>query len=150
MKRVDALQLIERGPLFEQTRLFEFGATFDCAPADLGEAAIRRIVGRASAGWWTCNLADNALTWTTGVYDIFGFEQGSVVTRNEAVRRYDEASGAAMERLRNHAIQKGCGFILDAKIRPASGGHERWMRLVAAPLIRDGQAVSLHGFKLTL
>mgnify|MGYP006188323681 CR=1 FL=1 len=29
-------------------------------------------------GLWHCNLADNSISWTQGVYDIFGLEPGSM------------------------------------------------------------------------
>jgi hypothetical protein len=56
-----------------------------------------------------------------------------------------------MERLRRHAIDHSAGFILDAKIRPASGdGRDRWMRLIGSPLCENGRTVGLYGLKLAL
>lgn len=95
-----------------------------------------------------CDLTDNSLTWTTGVYEIFGLPPDSHVSRDEAVGLYWERSRAIMERLRGFAIGHGTGFIMDAEIRPANGEPARWMRLIGAPLIEDGEPVSLHGLKL--
>jgi hypothetical protein len=53
-----------------------------------------------------------------------------------------------MERLRAHAIDHHTGFIMDAKIRPASGERQRWMRLIGAPLAEDGRTAGLYGLKL--
>jgi hypothetical protein len=142
---------LDRGwPIHEPLRQFELGRTFDCGQGELVDFAVRQALGQRRAGWWECELADSSLTWTAGVYDIFGLPQGARVTRDEAVALYCEQSRAAMERLRSYAIAHGQGFVLDARIRPASGGAERWMRLIGAPSLEDGRAMRLHGLKLWL
>jgi PAS domain-containing protein len=142
---------LHRGwPLHERRGQFELGCTFDSGEGELVEFAVREALGQRRAGWWECELADNSLTWTSGVYDIFGLPQGARVTRDEAVALYFEESRAAMERLRSYAIAQGQGFVLDAQIRPAGGGAERWMRLIGAPSSEDGNAARLHGLKLWL
>jgi hypothetical protein len=149
-EQIDPAPLFEKGPLFERSRLFELGRAFDPASADLASVAIHRVLGRTDAGWWECELPANSLSWTTGVYDIFGLPRAARVTRAEAVGFYAEESRAVMERLRGYAIDHGTGFILDARIRPATGPAERWMRLVGAPLVEDGRTIGLHGLKLVL
>jgi PAS domain-containing protein len=142
---------LNRGwPLFEAPRRFEFGSIFDCTHADLTDFAVRQALGHKRAGWWECDLADNSLTWTSGIYDIFGLPQAAAVTRDEAVALYFEESRAAMERLRNYSIAHRHGFVLDAQIRPVSGEASRWMRLIAAPVCEVGRSVRLHGLKLWL
>jgi hypothetical protein len=148
LRHIDALPLLHKGPLFERARQFELGCTFNCAHVDLAEIAVRRVLGRTGAGWWECDLTDNSLTWTTGVYEIFGLPADAHVSRDEALGLYWERSRAIMERLRTFAIGHGKGFIMDAEIRPANGEPARWMRLIGAPLIEDGQPVRLHGLKL--
>ncbi|HEY4070966.1 MAG TPA: hypothetical protein VGM04_05350, partial [Sphingomicrobium sp.] len=101
-------------------------------------------------GWWECDLSDNSLTWTVGVYEIFGLAQGAVVTRDEAVRLYCEESRAAMERLRSYSIANRTGFVLDAQIKPANGEPLRWMRLIGAPVYEGDRPARLHGLKLRL
>ena len=66
-ERIDPAPLFAKGPLFERSRLFELGRTFDPASADLAGVAIHRVLGRADAGWWECELPANSLSWTTGV-----------------------------------------------------------------------------------
>jgi PAS domain-containing protein len=101
------------------------------------------------AGCWECDLTDNSLIWSGGVYDIFGLPRGVEVSRDEAVALYCEESRAAMERLRAHAIKHRRGFTLDAEIRTPSGDR-RWMRLIAAAVCEDDQVVRLHGLKLII
>lgn len=137
-------------PLHEPTRHFELGSTLDCSAPDLADFAVRQVLGHSRAGWWECELADNSLTWTAGIFEILGVPQGAVLTRDEAVALYCEESRAAMERLRNYSITNQQSFVLDARIKPASGGPERWMRLIGAPVIEDGKPVRLHGLKLWL
>ncbi|HEX3677433.1 MAG TPA: hypothetical protein VHU79_08600 [Sphingomicrobium sp.] len=142
---------LNRGwPLFEAPRRFELGSIFDCAPSDLADFAVRQALGHNRAGWWECDLADNGLTWTSGVYDIFGLPQTAAITRNEAAALYFEDSRGAMERLRSYSIAHRHGFVLDARIRPVSGEARRWMRLIAAPVCEQGRSVRLHGLKLWL
>jgi len=100
-------------------------------------------------GLWDCDLDDGALRWTDGVYDLFGLPRGALVRRDEAVSLYAEASCAVMERLRAYALRHRRGFTVDAEIRPP-GAKPRWMRLIAAPICRDGRAVRLHGLKLAI
>jgi PAS domain-containing protein len=142
---------LNRGwPLFEAARRFELGSIIDCAPSDLADFAVRQALGHNRAGWWECDLADDRLTWTSGVYEIFGLPEGAPVTRNEALALYSEESRSAVERLRDYSIAHRHGFVLDAQIRPASGDVRRWMRLIADPVVEKGQTVRLHGLKLWL
>ncbi|MEA1833578.1 diguanylate cyclase [Methylobacterium durans] len=101
----------------------------------------------ARLGAWECDLATERLTWTEGVYDLFGLEPGAPLRRPEIVGRYEEASRGAMERLRAEAIRTGRGFVLDALIRPRRG-EERWIR-IGAELARDGDGrpARLYGYK---
>ena len=132
-------------PLFEQHQRFDLGCLLDeqseaLADPDPGFLAAQGI------GLWECDLQDNALTWTAGVFDLFGLPRGVALERDEAVALYAEPSRAAMERLRAHAIKHRRGFTLDAEIIPANGPR-KWMRLIAAPICVGPRVVRLHGIK---
>lgn len=113
-------------------------------------AQYRKIIDRASAqakiGVWECNLADNALTWTGGTYDLFELPRGSTLTRSKIVACYDAESCREMERLRAKAIEERSGFSLDARITTAKG-NERWMRLTANVECEEGTPVRIFGMK---
>jgi PAS domain-containing protein len=143
------LELSHSWPLFEQARQFELGWILNSAAIDAISPASIGALSLQHAGCWECDLSDNSLIWSGGVYDIFGLPRGAEVSRAEAVALYSEQSRAAMERLRAYAIKHRRGFTLDAEIIPAVGGR-RWMRLVAAPLCEGDDAVRLHGLKLAL
>ena len=102
-----------------------------------------------SSGWWECNLADNSLSWTGGVYTLFGFEPGAAISRDDALGRYTEQTRVILERIREDAIRQKCGFTLDAELKPLDG-HSRWLRIVAAPDIANDRVVRLHGLKFML
>ena len=136
-------------PLFESARHFDLGCVLNSAVIDLVEPVRIGSLSPQHAGCWECDLTDNALSWSGGVYDIFGFPRGARVTRDEAAALYAEPSRAAMERLRSYAIQHKRGFTLDAEIRPVVGGS-RWMRLIAAPICDGDRVVRLHGIKLII
>ncbi|RYD83409.1 MAG: hypothetical protein EOP61_41325 [Sphingomonadales bacterium] len=134
-------------PLFERDRRFDLGLDLD--PDIRAMIDVERddeIMARFGVGAWSCELDDNRLTWSTGVYDMFGLPRGESVARAYAVALYEEASRAAMERLRAYAIRHRRGFTLDVEIHPATGGH-RWIRLLAAPVCVGQNAVRLQGFK---
>lgn len=147
MRELERLPLVHSWPLFEQGRHFDLGYVLNSAITDAIEPAFVGELGIQHAGCWECDLSDNSLTWSGGVYDIFGLPRGAVVSRAESVALYAEESRAKMEALRAHAIRHRRGFTLDAEIRPAAG-TQRWMRLICAPVCEDGQVVRLRGLKL--
>lgn len=148
-KAIEPLSLHHSWPLYEQPRHFDLGCILNSAAADAVPPAAVGAVGFNHAGCWECDLADNGLTWSGGVYDIFGLPRGVHISREESLTFYTESSRAKMERLRSYAIRHKRGFTLDAEIYPGVGGR-RWMRLIAAPVCDEGRAVRLHGLKLII
>lgn len=151
MRAIEPLPLNHSWSLCDRDRRFALGAVLDASfkmPVDptefaeWGEALASRAIGL-----WHCDLSDGSLTWSPGVYDLFGLPRGALVRRDEAVAFYADDSGAVMERLRAYALRHHRGFTLDAEIKPA-GQHARWMRLLAAPILQNGHAVALHGLKI--
>jgi PAS domain-containing protein len=136
-------------PLWEQPQHFELGHVLNSAITDAIRPARIGELGLHHAGCWECDLSDNSLIWSGGVYDIFGLPRGVRATREEAVALYCPDSRSKMERLRAYAIRHKRGFTIDVDIRPAVGEH-RWMRLIAAPVCVDSQVTKLHGLKLII
>ena len=146
---VDSTLLDVTWPLWEQPRRFELGHVLNSAITDAMPPQAIGAIGPHHAGCWECDLSDNSLIWSGGVYDIFGLPRGAKISREEAAGAYSEGSRATMERLRTYAIKHRRGFTLDVEIRLVNAGT-RWMRLIAAPVCLDGQAIRLHGLKLAL
>ena len=96
-------------------------------------------------GLWACDLATETLTWSEGVYDLFGFPRGSVLDRATAAACYTPESRIALECLRMAAIRDKTGFMLDAEIE--IDGRRRWVRIVAQVECVDGKAGRLVGSK---
>lgn len=140
-----ALPLTHSWPLFERDRQFELGAVVDGA-CDRLVAALAPAEPITGIGRWECDLIDNRLSWSPPVYALFGLPPASRPLRDEVLPLYTEESRVLMEQLRAYAIRHRRGFTLDAELRPADGG-QRWMRLVAAPVVEDGRVVRLHGLK---
>jgi hypothetical protein len=138
-------------PLLEQAHHFELGCVLNSAAIDLIEPARVGDLAVQHAGLWECDLADNSLVWSGGVFDIFGLPRGTPVSRKEAIGFYSEASRAAMERLRSFSIRKKCGFTLDVEVR-AAVGERRWVRLIGAPVCdpESGRVMRLHGLKVII
>lgn len=137
-------------PLYEQARHFELGHVLNSAVTDAILPAETGALGIHHAGLWECNLTDNSLIWSGGVYDLFGLERGDVVTREQALSHYVEESRARLERLRGHALQHKCGFTIDVTIRAAAVGELRHVRLIGAPVYSGNVAVGVHGLKLAI
>lgn len=96
---------------------------------------------------WQCDLRDDSLTWSDGVYDLFGLPRGSVLDRNAIVAMYLSESQEELERLRNEAIAACGSFTFEARIRRADG-ELRWMRITADVVTEDGVARHLYGTKI--
>lgn len=105
-----------------------------------------RAMSLAVAGAWECDLRSDALTWTQGVFDLFGIPADTKVERDDIVQMYCEESREAMERLRAEAVAWGRGFKLDARI-VRTDGAVRWMRLTAGTRSCRGRPTYLYGLK---
>jgi len=118
------------------------------APVILDDRIARddEALAERGLGLWHCDLMDNSLHWTDGVYDIFGIDRNIDVPRPLAVSLYTPDSREPMERLRAYAIRHRRGFTLDVDIRPLDGG-QCTMRLIAAPILQGHRVVALHGVK---
>lgn len=101
-------------------------------------------------GHWRCDITDHdKLTWTDAVYELFGLPADTPVERDQAVARYSDHSKSVLDRLRTFAITRGCGFILDAAIYP-NGEENRWIRILAVPVLENDRVVALQGLKRAL
>jgi PAS domain-containing protein len=148
-KATEPLPLHHSWPLSERARHFDLGCILNCAVTDVIEPVALGALPPHHAGCWECDLSDDALTWSGGVYDIFGLPRGAQVSRREVLGFYADESRAAMERLRAHAIEHRRGFTLDVQILPAIGKRRR-MRLIAAPISHGDRVVPLEGLKFLI
>lgn len=144
MRPTEPLPLYHSWPLYDlHVHLSPVALDSYCAQSD-------RALAERGIGLWHCDLKGDRLSWTSGVYDLFGLDRDMTVPRPLAVSLYTPDSREAMERLRSYAICYRRGFTLDVDIRPLNGAGERTMRLVAAPVLHDDQVVALHGIKQLL
>lgn len=141
-----SLALSHSWPLFECGQRFDLGASIDVPLPAFALERDGEMLAAQGIGLWDCDLADNRLTWSAGVFDLFGLPRGATVTRAETVALYEELSRGRMEQLRAYAIRHRRGFTLDVELRPATGAR-RWMRLIAAPECDGARVVRLQGLK---
>jgi PAS domain S-box-containing protein len=145
------LPLYYSWPLFEAAERLDLPAirpfSFGSAPSPLGVVPIAGVLAAQGIGVWECDLADNRLTWTQGVYDLFGLPNGVAVERSLTVSLYHPESRIAMEQLRAHAIRHRRGFTIDVAIRRPDG-EDRWMALSAVPIIENRKVERLCGLKV--
>ncbi|EAT07537.1 diguanylate cyclase [Sphingobium sp. 10 DY56-G10] len=142
---------IEPLPLHHSWPLYDLRAHLAPVLLDSHIARNDAALAERGLGLWRCDLTDNRLEWTAGVYDIFGLERDLDVSRPLAVSLYTPESREPMERLRDYAIRHKRGFTLDVDIDQADGQGRCAMRLIAAPVLDDAQqVVGLHGVKQLL
>lgn len=98
------------------------------------------------AAAWECDLADDSLRWSPGVFDLFGIPRGAPLDRRATIEMYVGESRAILERLRAAAIAECGSFTFEAQIRRLDG-ELRWMRLTADVVCRNGRATHLYGAK---
>jgi diguanylate cyclase (GGDEF)-like protein len=100
----------------------------------------------ARIGAWECELESERLTWTSGVYDIFGYPMGSPLRRANIADLYVDESRSNMELARAEVIRSGRAVSLDAEIRTWRG-ERRWMRLVINTDGGGGRRARIFGSK---
>jgi diguanylate cyclase (GGDEF)-like protein/PAS domain S-box-containing protein len=100
----------------------------------------------ARIGAWECELETERLTWTPGVYDIFGYPTGNPLRRASIVDLYTDESRRSMELARAEVIRSGRAVTLDAEIRTWRG-ERRWMRLSIDAVREGGRTARIFGAK---
>src|ERR1700761_6472417 len=100
----------------------------------------------ARIGAWACELETERLTWTPGVYDIFGYPVGNPLRRANIVDLYIDESRRNMELARAEVIRSGRAVTLDTEIRTWHG-EKRWMRLSINAVHEGGKPVRIFGAK---
>ncbi len=100
----------------------------------------------ARIGAWECELETERLTWTAGVYDIFGFPMGNPLRRASIVDLYVDESRRNMELARAEVIRSGQAVTLDTEIRTWRG-ERRWMRLSIDTVREAGRPARIFGSK---
>lgn len=105
-----------------------------------------QALGEARIGAWECELATERLSWTEGVYDIFGYPAGNPLRRASIVALYIDEARRNMELARAEVIRSGRPVTLDTEIRTWRG-ERRWMRLSINAAREGGRPVRIFGSK---
>lgn len=114
--------------------------------ADVRARLYDRALGLLRIGAWECELATERLTWTPGIYDIFGYPTGNPLRRASIVDLYTDESRRHMELARAEVIRSGNAICLDTEIMTWRG-ERRWMRLSINAIAEGGRTVRIFGSK---
>jgi PAS domain-containing protein len=95
---------------------------------------------------WQCELGSEALSWSGGVFDLFGLPRGVRIDRRATLEFYMPESRITLERLRSAALATCGSFTFEAQIRRVDG-ELRWMRVSADVQKVNGRAAVLYGTK---
>lgn len=115
-------------------------------PAEVRARLYDQAFGHTCIGAWECELETERLTWTSGVYDIFGYPMGNPLRRASIVDLYIDESRRNMELARADVIRSGCSLSLDTEIR-SWRGESRWMRLSINAVREGGRPMRIFGAK---
>ncbi len=105
-----------------------------------------QALNAAGIGAWECELGTERLSWTQGVYDIFGYPESNPLRRANIVDLYIDESRRHMELARAEVIQSGSPVTLDTEIRTWRG-EKRWMRLSINAVRDGGRSLRIFGCK---
>lgn len=95
---------------------------------------------------WECDLRDESLRWSPGVYALFGVPRDMPLVRDRIVALYEDDSRHMLEHLRATAIRDGGSFTFEPWIRRLSGERRR-MLLTADVAFENGRPSQLYGLK---
>lgn len=115
------------------------------APGAISAASLYEQALLGPGGAWSCDLATEVLTWTDGVYDLFGIKRGLKLNRAMSLDVYQSQSRSEMDQRRAAAIKTGKGFALDCQLR--TNGQSRWMRLRVGVTYEHGRPTRIFGSK---
>src|SRR6201996_5476912 len=115
-------------------------------PAEVRARLYDQALDLARIGAWECELETERLSWTQGVYDIFGYPTGNPLRRANIVDLYIDESRRNMELARAEVIRSGRAVTLDTEIRTWHG-EKRWMRLSINAVHEGGKPVRIFGAK---
>ena len=105
-----------------------------------------QALSAARIGAWECELETERLSWTQGVYDIFGYPESNPLRRASIVDLYIDESRRHMELARAEVIRSAAPVTLDTEIRTWRG-ERRWMRLSINAVREGGRPVRIFGCK---
>ena len=114
-------------------------------PGAVSAASLYSQAVLGPGGAWSCDLGTEVLSWTDGVYDLFGIKRGTTLTRAMSLDVYQSQSRSEMDQRRAAAIRSGKGFSLDCQLR--TGGQSRWMRLSVGVTYEQGRPTRIYGSK---
>ena len=146
MAMITALPLTHSWPIFEAAQRLPLGGVVPYDPDLELPGQSTTLLTNPDIGIWYCDLRDNALRWSSAVYELFGLPQDEPVTRPLTLSMYLPDGREAMEQLRAYAIKHRRGFTMDARIRRPDGDI-RWMRLSALPILSGQRVMRLCGSK---
>lgn len=96
---------------------------------------------------WQCDLRDDELRWSAGVYALFDLDPDTPLRRDDIVAMYLPESRAQLRRLRDAAIADRGSFTFEAQIRRGDG-QLRWIRITADVACDGDEARYLYGSKI--
>lgn len=109
-------------------------------------ATVRAALEAGQIGIWSCDLATNAVTWSSNVESICGFSQerfdGTFASLEQSIHEEDRAR---VLQAFDDTRRTGHPFGLRYRVAPRRGSDEVWIETIGTVTFRDGAPVRMIG-----
>jgi PAS domain S-box-containing protein len=109
-------------------------------------ATVQAALEAGQIGIWSCDLATNAVTWSSNVESICGFSQerfdGTFASLEQSIHEKDRAR--VLEAF-DETRQTGRPFRLRYRVAPSNGRNDVWIEATGTVTYKDGVPVRLIG-----
>lgn len=98
----------------------------------------------ASLGGWEINLEEDAVFWTSAMYEIHDEPQNLVISKYEAISYYSEKDQAEIKDLLQESRANKTPISYEKKITLKSG-EQKWVYCMGRTVFRDEQPIKVTG-----
>jgi PAS domain S-box-containing protein len=101
---------------------------------------------RTKVGGWEYDVTDQRVSWTDGVFDIFGVPKSEFDPsgKNKDLKFYHPDDREMLDSAFRHALEKGNPYDLELRLTSADG-TAKWVRTAGQAEFSDGKVVRVYG-----
>jgi PAS domain S-box-containing protein len=115
------------------------------AQAQKYQAMLYETEKLAKIGSWEVDLQTMQLTWTPGVYQIYGFPMNQVPDLQSINKLYSSKNRKILNQIFAQSIQKNAKYEFELPFSNVQGKLV-WSKAIGKPIVENGQVTKLQGF----
>ncbi|MFN3202657.1 MAG: ATP-binding protein [Bradymonadia bacterium] len=108
------------------------------------EALMREAESLARVGGWEMVVETGAVSWTPGVYAIYGLSHAEPLDADAVMTFYAPEGQSRLQEALSRCAQHGSSFDLQLPFQSQSTSP-RWLRVIGTPVIEAGRVVRIRG-----